>query len=334
MHTHTTRRRLAAWLCILTLTITGELSAQAPSAAGPPAQAPAAGPAPQPPPATPLPPAATVPAPGAPAPAEPATDASCFPSCRAGYLCSAGQCISACNPPCGAGERCTAAAECVPDAPPPPPPSYLDRRVLPPPPPPAPEAGVHTHDGFLLRVTLGFGGGSTTESYRGDALGLGVTGGDIEYSGGGFRLGIDVGGALSSALTVHGRLSVGTLNEPSTFIDGADYDTPQGTEITASLLGVGLTYTIMPLNLHVAGVVGLAAISVRDDDPDTADDQGEGEAGPGAELDVGKEWWIGPQLGLGVVLRLSFAASDYDGELYDSDRTWLGAGVVCSLAYQ
>lgn len=37
---------------------------------------------------------------------------ACFPSCRAGYLCHQGQCISACNPPCGAGEVCEDGGVC------------------------------------------------------------------------------------------------------------------------------------------------------------------------------------------------------------------------------
>jgi hypothetical protein len=274
--------------------------------------------------------------PATPAPEAPpsAEAAACFPSCRSGFLCSAGQCISACNPPCAAGETCTAAAECVTNVPAPPP-SYLERRPLPPPPPPpAAETGVHTHDGFLLRAALGFGGGTMSESYRGDLFGQGVASGEIDYAGGGFRLSIDVGGSLNDALSVHGRLSLGTLDEPSMMIDGADYATPRGTTVSATLVGVGLTYVIMPLNLYFAGVVGIAGITARDDDPDTENEGGDGDAGPGLELDVGKEWWLGSQLGLGVALRLSFAASDYDGPVYDSDRTWLGAGLVCSLTYQ
>ncbi|HEX6240504.1 MAG TPA: hypothetical protein VFZ61_06405, partial [Polyangiales bacterium] len=38
----------------------------------------------------------------------------CLPSCRSGYLCVSGQCVSACNPICPAGEMCTERGECVP----------------------------------------------------------------------------------------------------------------------------------------------------------------------------------------------------------------------------
>src|ERR1700690_1205196 len=39
--------------------------------------------------------------------------ADCFPPCRQGYLCHAGQCILACNPACGAGQICTSQGQCV-----------------------------------------------------------------------------------------------------------------------------------------------------------------------------------------------------------------------------
>ncbi|MBL8679918.1 MAG: FG-GAP repeat protein [Myxococcales bacterium] len=45
------------------------------------------------------------------------TPAPCEPSCRTGFVCVRGACVSACNPACAAGERCTAEATCVRDVP-------------------------------------------------------------------------------------------------------------------------------------------------------------------------------------------------------------------------
>lgn len=55
----------------------------------------------------------TLPAP----PAAPSTSTApapgeCFPACRSGFTCHAGQCISSCNPPCASGEQCLANGEC------------------------------------------------------------------------------------------------------------------------------------------------------------------------------------------------------------------------------
>lgn len=47
----------------------------------------------------------------------------CVPSCRAGYFCREGTCLSLCNPPCAAGEQCNESGACIASAPPQPPPS-------------------------------------------------------------------------------------------------------------------------------------------------------------------------------------------------------------------
>lgn len=73
-------------------------------------------------PATPAPaqvaPAATAaPAPTTTQTQQGASDAppasTCVPSCRAGYLCSQGQCVSRCNPACDPGQVCTDTGTCV-----------------------------------------------------------------------------------------------------------------------------------------------------------------------------------------------------------------------------
>lgn len=46
----------------------------------------------------------------------PAAD-DCFPTCRAGYVCVRGQCVSSCNPPCAANESCNTTGQCVANAP-------------------------------------------------------------------------------------------------------------------------------------------------------------------------------------------------------------------------
>lgn len=61
-------------------------------------------------------PAPTAPQPGPPPPPPPPTPepaGACVPDCRAGFLCVAGTCQSACNPPCENGLVCSGALRCV-----------------------------------------------------------------------------------------------------------------------------------------------------------------------------------------------------------------------------
>lgn len=44
---------------------------------------------------------------------------SCVPTCRTGFVCSAGRCISACNPACPTSYACTAEGTCAPVSAPP-----------------------------------------------------------------------------------------------------------------------------------------------------------------------------------------------------------------------
>ncbi len=61
--------------------------------------------------AAPVPPPGPPPPSGFPPQANP-TDA-CFPPCRAGFICNAGSCISACNPACAVDQVCTEYGTCA-----------------------------------------------------------------------------------------------------------------------------------------------------------------------------------------------------------------------------
>lgn len=317
-------------LVALSACVFSALPALAQTQAGPvsPGAAPAAEPAAAPPPAT---------TPAAPAQAAPAAAGEaapppppCFPACREGFVCGdAGQCISACNPPCGAGERCTAQAQCVVDSQVTP----TEPVYTPPPnaqkPAPPPEHGIETHDGVMLRFTVGIGGGVMKESFDDDIVG------DTKYGAGGLMWAVDLGGGVTDELTVHARLGQLLLLSPKVTQDGDEVDDfDEGRNVSAVLLGAGLTYNIMPINMYVTAVGGLSVVSITDGEHPEDYEQDEPKGGFGLNLDLGKEWWVTHQTGIGVAGRLWWATGGADNRPAPSDRALLAFGVVFSVTHQ
>jgi hypothetical protein len=111
----------------------------------------------------------STPAPPVPAPPPPATHSSgaatpapsvapaaaapaCFPSCREGFTCHEGRCVSLCNPPCPEGLECVAGARCEPPLPG----AQRSSRVYEPPAPPVKSFEARSHT--LLAFHLGLPG--------------------------------------------------------------------------------------------------------------------------------------------------------------------------------
>ena len=103
-----------------------------------------------------------------------------------------------------------------------------------------------------------------------------------------------------------------------------DPDTVAGT----ALFGLGLTYYLMPLNAYASLVVGLTQTLVAFDG---AFDRSDG--GWGTEVDIGKEWWVGRQWGLGTALRFSLAHAPRSEDEGD-DAVTFGVGVLFTATYQ
>jgi hypothetical protein len=236
------------------------------------------------------------------APLETPAPHACVPDCRSGFTCVGGSCVSSCNPPCGIGEICTEHGECIPKAIPPLPPAEraanLDAAKL--------EAakldtGVEMHDGFFLRLTTGPAGG---------AVSLDVPDADQRtYSGGAWASSIDIGGAVVRDLVVFGRARVTSLFHPhvrdgdhKVDLAGDSYFVSQG------LLGAGLNYYVMPINIYFGGCIGFATIAAERTFHRGGSTQQNSDVGFGIDLDAGKEWWVGDNWGLGVALRLSLAS--------------------------
>jgi hypothetical protein len=227
--------------------------------------------------------------------------------------------VSSCNPPCSIGDVCTDHGECAGRPPAPLPGDEFAARL---------DAGVEMHDGFFLRLTTGPAGGAVSLDVPDVA--------ERTYSGGGWSSSIDVGGAVVRDLVIFGRLRGAWLFDPKVRDGDAKVDLGDDFIVTQGLIGAGINYYIMPINIYFGGAIGFATITTaRDRAGDADDDREASDVGFGIDLDAGKEWWVSDNWGLGVALRLSLASVPAGDDI--ARDAVFGSGfvsVVFSATYQ
>jgi Caspase domain len=160
------------------------------------------------------------------------------------------------------------------------------------PPTQAPPSTTHRHLGFLLRLDTGPAYIFASEPYQGSSRNL---------SGGGWDVGLSIGGALAednllafhlfSAIALNGISSNASVSYTSVF----------------NLNGFGPEYThyFMPLNVYLSGAVLLTNAglsSSQSGGSTTVSSSYNTDAGVGLKIAAGKEWWVGDHWGLGLAL--------------------------------
>jgi len=161
----------------------------------------------------------------------------------------------------------------------------------------------HDHDGFFLRVLAGYGTLTATEGYD-----------QQQYSKFGPTINLAVGRALSPNLILFGEVLVtGAFNINERDITG--YEQNAGRDLLLWGFGPGIAYYFMPWNVYTSVTAGLAKINFLNDFTDNPlPDTDMGYVGA---FSVGKEWWSGPDWGVGIAARFSYARSmthlEYDG---------------------
>jgi hypothetical protein len=245
----------------------------------PPPGAPAPPPAAQPPPPQPPPPPAAPP----PAPPPPGAQPQQPPPGYTGYQ----QPYAPYPPPGGYG-------------PPPPPPA-------PPPEPP----GAYLHDGFYVRMSIGF-------SYlSADVDGDDPIPGDYTLRGAGLALDLMIGGTPTPGLAIGGAILTSSAAEPTVEQGDNSRDLGSGNGALLGMLAIFADGFIDPEGgFHVGGAIGLASLNVDeegDDDPVTPEltDQ---FGGVGLSAWAGYGGWVGKQWQLGGMLRLMAASAENEEE--------------------
>lgn len=169
-----------------------------------------------------------------------------------------------------------------------------------------------THRGLFVRGALGAGGFRADDDFNDETL-----------SGGAGMFSIDLGGALAQDLALHGRFAINSVFEPTVTSDGEDLGDLDDTNLTFSLLGAGLTY-YTPSNVYLTGVIGLSRASFELDGVEY-----DAMTGAGFMGDIGYEWLLGNNLGLGVGGRLELHSVRGSGETLST----ASLGVLLSVTY-
>jgi hypothetical protein len=251
---------------------------QAPALVGATPALPAQPPASAPPPPQGPPPAAAEPVWIGPVSAPPiaAPAPMCTPACRPGFLCLSGHCVTACNPRCSGHQYCTETGVC--------------REKIKP--------GARQHDGLLARA----GGGVMISSLHANSLNASRDLSDRTATG---NISVDGGGAVVENLILRARFE-GSLGYLGNSPFGGDVI------VTYGAMGIGADYYFMPINLYVGATVMLAGASVAqvndlDQPPDQRNNHAfHSDAGFGFDFDLGKEWWVSGNWGLGLALRMRY----------------------------
>jgi len=157
-----------------------------------------------------------------------------------------------------------------------------------------------SHEGLFLRLTTGLGGASSSTDRAPE----------VELSGIAGFFSFDLGGTLAHGLALHVRLSSHNLVNPELSIGGDEYGELDAS-LSYNLFGLGLTY-YFPANLYLTGVLGFSRARLE-----VGGDDFESETGFGLSTDVGYEWPVGGDWGLGIAGRFEHHSipTEEDGRL-------------------
>jgi hypothetical protein len=184
------------------------------------------------------------------------------------------------------------------------------------------DEGVEAHDGFFLRLTAGPAGG---------AVSLDVPDNPIRtFSGGGWSSSVEIGGAPVRDVVIFGRVRGAWLFDPKVRDGKTKVDLGNNLVVTQGLIGAGINYYVMPINIYFGGTIGFATITTARDPRGNAQANSQtSNVGFGIDLDAGKEWWVDDNWGIGVALRLSLASVPA-GNSFARDAVF-GSGFVSAV---
>jgi hypothetical protein len=164
--------------------------------------------------------------------------------------------------------------------------------------------GYHQHDGFFLSMS----GGAATGAITLDASGTSYR--KLEFSGAGGMIDLKIGGTIAKTVSLSADLMNRAISGPDVDVDGTKGSASSKVSASDQLIGLGITYYFMPINIFVSGTLGIAKFILKNEANDL---NASSESGFGLSLKAGKEWWVGANWGLGVSAGFATAGADDKG---------------------
>jgi hypothetical protein len=186
--------------------------------------------------------------------------------------------------------------------------------------------GDFDHDRFYMRLHLG--PALLRASYP-------KAGGKRIYSSIGFTLGGALGYTVAHNLILFGEGQLTVISDPGPELWGGS-DRIEGYNLLLTSMGPGLAYYWDPLGLLFSGALVFPRLKFtkrpQQDGPIYSGDAiVKTRFGVGADLLVGKEWWVSPDWGLGAALQLHISSTKVEGE--DARMTTTALSLLLSATF-
>jgi hypothetical protein len=138
----------------------------------------------------------------------------------------------------------------------------------------------------------------------------------MSISGGGVGFGVAAGGAVASDVILFGELLGEIASNPTISAPGGSAELDGKLSFVA--FGPGITYYIMPANVHLGVSALLTRLSFDVDDVGTAHT----DWGFGGAARIGKDFWLSNSVGLGVMGQVTVATMKDSESLNGETPNW------------
>jgi len=165
----------------------------------------------------------------------------------------------------------------------------------------------HRHEGLFMRFDVGGGYLSAATSVNGSSGAL---------SGAAGSFGFSLGGNVVEDLSLFAHVGISFVSDPRNTLPGAQ--PTGGTTLTFAAVGPGLNYYFMPNNFYLSGMLLITRLTVAD----ANNNVGSTQAGFGAKVAAGKEWWVSDHWGMGIAAQLTLGINPDQDSGTGNPPTW------------